>query len=228
MHNFGKLNSILLNIFNIEVGSAIDFNYFLDNDFTIEELEEMGVLDNVLYDLFDMQEMLKEEFNLDVMDFIMNDLYDLMHLEQDLILYVIEMYMDIHDINKNFVLTYLEEFNKVRVKAILNSMQELICKEKILDELDVEYDEIKDISKIFFNAYDAELYKIELEELPIYDILTNSFIQENIERLKEENFDLLVIKLNNLYDQFDKDNSIMLRLKHNTQIYKKQLEYSHK
>ena len=40
---------------NIEKGAAVDFNYFFDHDCDFTMLDEMGVLDDSLEDLFEVQ-----------------------------------------------------------------------------------------------------------------------------------------------------------------------------
>jgi hypothetical protein len=221
---FGKVYSETQNIDNIDIGASVGVGYFVDSNYTAEDLLEIEVLDDFLEDQSEVRLMLKQEYFLDEIDYIMQNDNDLLDQEEELISYFEDMFFDIQKNYERFMYNYMIQFKKAQIKVLDNMMEDIRLKKKALALIDIECDYLDKIKEPFLEIRNKELYEIYLQELPIFDWSTNSILYENIEILMEKNPLLLSDKLDKLSVELDKANSTMLTLKKNTKLYGEQFK----
>ena len=118
--------------------------------------------------------------------------------------YLVSVYFDIDYNYKNILIKYNFLLNKAHMDVLHNMIKDLELKQQTLMKNDQVYSLVDKMKLELMEMKRQEFYKKELENLPIFDSSTNTFITENIKRLMKENIDLLILKLENLEDKIDK------------------------
>jgi hypothetical protein len=113
--------------------------------------------------------MLKLEFFLDEMDFVMNNEFDIMINEEDLIMHFKSMFFDIHKNYEKFMYNYLIKVKDAHITVLEQMIEDITFREAALIDIDVKSEDLNDIKKALLDLKFVELYKKELEELPIFD-----------------------------------------------------------
>jgi hypothetical protein len=221
---FNKINSLNLNIDNIDLGASIGLGYFVDSNYTAEDLMYMDELDNFLEDQSEDRMILKVLQFLEKMDYQMQNDNDWMDQEQYFNSYIKYKFFELNKKYNDLMSNYIIEFKKAKIEVLKKTIQELNYRERHLLLIELDCIDLTEIMDSFIEDLNKAIYEIYLEELPLFDPSTNRILYENIDKLMEEDLYRLSDKLDKLSVELDKVNSKMLILKKDKKLYGEQLK----
>jgi len=169
MNAFAKIYADTVKIDNIDLGAAAGVGFFVDSDYVSRDLVEMGVFDDYWDDTSEVRFMLKLEFFLDEIDFVMKHDFDKMINEEDLYLHLRGMIFDIQKNYEKFMYNYMVKVKEAHIEVMNKMLANIQIREEQLIDIDIDNTEIDDIKSTLIALKNIELYKEELENLPIFD-----------------------------------------------------------
>jgi len=128
---------------------------------------------------------------------------------------------------RQYIVNYAHEFERAHYRILQKMDDDMDLKYKTLKILDDQMEIFLEMEQDLIEARREEIYNIELEQLPIYDIATFTFIDENVDWLAENKPQVLMKCFASLEKTMELYPEKLALMKASKILYGKQLlEYS--
>jgi hypothetical protein len=179
-------------------------------------IDDMDLLD----DFFEEKFYDKLIFFIDQMDFTMEVDFDNILVEEDFLLYADENGEKFKDFCKFTIDNYKQKMTESHFKLLSKLSDDITSRRAALMKNEIQHDLLIEIQDKYHEEIEIELRNLELSKLPIYDWDTFTFIEENINIIKNENPDLLLRRLDSFNKEMEAYCNKNLKTINNKELYK--------